>query len=89
MAARVTALIAAFIPGASPPEVRTPIVLIFAIFYSVLTLANLQKICYFCRLGFLDKLGMTENKLGMTENRLGAEENWHGTEENRLGMIEK
>jgi hypothetical protein len=70
--------------------------LIFAIFYSILTLANLQKICYFCRPGFLDKLGMTENKLGMTENRLGteenrlgAEENWHGAEENRLGMIEK
>jgi hypothetical protein len=31
MAALVTALIAAFIPGASPPDVRTPIVLIFAI----------------------------------------------------------
>jgi hypothetical protein len=27
----VTALIAAFMPGASPPEVSTPIVLIFAI----------------------------------------------------------
>ena len=89
MAARVTALIAAFIPGASPPEVRTPIVLIFAIFYSVLTLANLQKICYFCSLGFLDKLGMTENRHGMTENRLGTEENRLGTEENRHGMIEK
>jgi hypothetical protein len=31
MAARVTALMAAFIPGASPPEVSTPIVLILAI----------------------------------------------------------
>ena len=35
MAVRVTALIAAFIPGASPPEVSTPIVEIFAIIYSV------------------------------------------------------
>jgi nifR3 family TIM-barrel protein len=35
MAALVTALIAAFIPGASPPEVRTPIVFILAIVFDV------------------------------------------------------
>jgi hypothetical protein len=43
MADLVTALIAAFIPGASPPEVSTPIVVIFAIVIRfILILANLQ-----------------------------------------------
>jgi hypothetical protein len=43
MAALVTALIAAFIPGASPPEVRTPIVFIFAISPFILLLRKSTK----------------------------------------------
>jgi hypothetical protein len=57
MAALVTALIAAFIPGASPPEVSTPIVDIFAILSKFLD-HNTQiykiseSVLYFCRLKF-------------------------------------
>lgn len=48
MAALVTARTQAFIPGASPPEVRTPIELIFFIFALNFTDANIHKNEFIC-----------------------------------------
>jgi len=57
MAVRVTARIAAFIPDASPPEVRIPIYLLFIIHFYTIIRQN-QKVTalifsYYERYGFL------------------------------------